>query len=986
MKQTSLTLALLAASFFLCRPAAQAVTTVNAGTVSVINGPAGLDLAGEMTWAINFSSNDPVLYVAGVRFRPDTNLPAGMTVGNNQVAPWPTKPNFGTGIDADNLEQVFEDIRYCVAASNQSLQAHLPVTAGETYKIQILFYGNRTESRIWDIEVEGVQTVDEITSLGENQPPYANNAGIVYTYTLTAPDATLDIRMGNFGGASDVGDRNALWQGLTVERIVPDTDTDGLPDAWEIDKFGNIGAESGSGDADSDGFSNQYEYQFGTNPKAADSDADGLQDGEEYFTRRTNPLVTDSDGDGLSDGGEVTAGSNPAVVDSDGDGLSDGVEVNTYGTSPVDVDSDDDNSTDSEEILFGTSPKDASKFPLYGPRRGSFSGGDAGEGLDLDGTFPVAARFGLSTLSGSWTVRNATFIPYHQVPGLTQDAVNEIAQWITAGFAAPLTANDTNLREVVRSIRYNGGVFNISVPGLVVGKTYKLQLIFAEACCASRGFDIYVNNELVGDEFAPAVLQGGQSNAYPRGAVLSHGFVANSTVLEIRLDKSTVTTPALSDPNPIINALTIEEVATGPNTDGDSLPDNWETDAFGNLDKDDDDDPDNDGLSNLQELLNHTNPNDDDTDNDGLKDKDEVTVYSTNPRVADSDRDGLNDGAEVTLGTDPAKRDSDGDTLSDGDEVNVYHSSPTSLDSDNDGVNDLTEVLNNTDPAGAGSTPASPYVSRVLGADPGEGLDLQGTFLYAFNVGPNGAAGQIHDAFFTDDAAQGVSITAPQQAPAFDPIVFGPSAEDAALTPVFQSIRWANTDNLDPNLRAVRVNLSDLTVGQQYKLQLMFGEGCCTGRAFDVYVGGNLIMDEFNTSQAQGGIQAPRTTGSAIVYTFTATSTTLEIVLDGTTTTTGSDGNAILSGLTLETVTTPVALEIISFTRAANSVTITSRGTPGKTYSVDFSPNLINWEEALDNLVPNASGDASWTDTAPSRAGGTRGFYKVRDPVLDPTP
>ncbi|HEX2750241.1 MAG TPA: hypothetical protein VHM91_19695, partial [Verrucomicrobiales bacterium] len=345
------------------------------------------------------------------------------------------------------------------------------------------------------------------------------------------------------------------------------------------------------------------------------------------------------------------------------------------------------------------------------------------------------------------------------------------------------------------------------------------------------------------------------------------------------------------------------------------------------------------------------------------------------------------DGVEViTYGSNPKSTDSDGDTISDGDEVNIYHSNPASLDSDGDGYNDITELMNGSNPGSAASTPGAAYVSRVFGADAGEGLDLSGTFLYAFNAGTNGAPGQIHDALFTADDAPGIVLSAPQQAPAFDSATFFGSPEDAALSTLFKSIRWANTDNADPNLRAVKVDLSGLTVGQQYKLQLMFGEGCCTGRAFDVSVQGTLIMDEFNPSIAQGGIAAPRITGSAIGYTFTATDTVLHIVLDGTATTTGSDGNAILSGLTLETVTAPVDIEITGLSRAGNSLTINSRGTPGKTYSVDFSTNLQFWEEAWDSLVPNPQGNATWTDTSLPRVNALRGYYRVRDPFVNPNP
>ena len=55
--------------------------------------------------------------------------------------------------------------------------------------------------------------------------------------------------------------------------------------------------------------------------------------------------------------------------------------------------------------------------------------------------------------------------------------------------------------------------------------------------------------------------------------------------------------------------------------------------------------------------------------------------------------------------------------------------------------------------------PGGSHVARVLGADASEGLDFQGTFAYAVNVGPDGATGPIHDANFTADSAPGIYIT-----------------------------------------------------------------------------------------------------------------------------------------------------------------------------------------------------------------------------------
>ncbi len=52
----------------------------------------------------------------------------------------------------------------------------------------------------------------------------------------------------------------------TVTTVSGDSDNDGLPDAWEIQYFGSITAQNGSGDPDLDGKTNFQEYQNGTDP------------------------------------------------------------------------------------------------------------------------------------------------------------------------------------------------------------------------------------------------------------------------------------------------------------------------------------------------------------------------------------------------------------------------------------------------------------------------------------------------------------------------------------------------------------------------------------------------------------------------------------------------------------------------------------------------------------------------------------------------
>jgi len=107
-------------------------------------------------------------------------------------------------------------------------------------------------------------------------------------------------------------------------------------------------------------------------------------------------------------------------------------------------------------------------------------------------------------------------------------------------------------------------------------------------------------------------------------------------------------------------------------TDSDGMPDGWEVESSLNPLLDDSAlDPDNDGLTNLEEYQNNSDPLDSDTDGDDLTDGDEVNIYGTDPLASDTDGDGLTDGEEVNIyGTDPLVFDTDGDGYSDGDEVN----------------------------------------------------------------------------------------------------------------------------------------------------------------------------------------------------------------------------------------------------------------------------------------------------------------------------
>ncbi len=117
--------------------------------------------------------------------------------------------------------------------------------------------------------------------------------------------------------------------------VINDSDGDSLDDEWELSFFGNLNQGSGD-DPDNDGLTNGEELAAGTSPILADTDGDGLSDGDEILSHFTDPLNPDTDGDGLSDGDEIHIhNTDPLLADSDGDGYDDALEI-SEGTDPND--------------------------------------------------------------------------------------------------------------------------------------------------------------------------------------------------------------------------------------------------------------------------------------------------------------------------------------------------------------------------------------------------------------------------------------------------------------------------------------------------------------------------------------------------------------------------------------------------------------------------------------------------------------------------
>src|ERR1039457_1909317 len=101
--------------------------------------------------------------------------------------------------------------------------------------------------------------------------------------------------------------------GIVTVHVVPGgASHGGIPDSWAIaNGLDPNNPTMPFEDPDRDGLTNLQEYQLGTDPTKADTDGDGLSDGDEVNKYHTNPLLADTDGDGIPDGIEVQTGTNP---------------------------------------------------------------------------------------------------------------------------------------------------------------------------------------------------------------------------------------------------------------------------------------------------------------------------------------------------------------------------------------------------------------------------------------------------------------------------------------------------------------------------------------------------------------------------------------------------------------------------------------------------------------------------------------------------
>lgn len=496
-------------------------------------------------------------------------------------------------------------------------------------------------------------------------------------------------------------------------------------------------------------------FMFGmnTDPLNNDSDGDGLSDGREV-ENQTNPRIADTDGDGLPDGWEVmnstdplsAIGDNGGAGDGDGDGLPNYLEYE-YGSDAALVDSDGDGLTDGQEVVDIYEDDALPWLSISSPTEltGAFS--NQWECVDYPLPMPIVVQgetvtnitidsHGLIYLNKAGHVNSQ----YAMTPGnLSYEIDRECL--VLAPYWSDLSLTnflgESSIKTGLASLGSNEYVviefsnmyydpqwsgtnvisFQVSIPTSNVDRVnIKYADLYGdcmdgyEAIIGFQGFGFrnyrqycsYDSNK-VHDGLGLVCLLGHDTNPVisdTDGDGLSDGdevYVYGSDPLLKDTDGD-----GLNDSLEV----TIGTSPTNPDSDGDGLPDGWEHDnGLDPLSLEDDDgatgDPDNDGLTNIQELAQGGDPQDPDTDDDDLTDGQEVLI-GTSVTSSDTDGDGLSDSDEVTIGTNPLSTDSDNDGLSDGWEeqhgFNPSVADNASLDTDGDGLTDLEEQMYGTTP------------------------------------------------------------------------------------------------------------------------------------------------------------------------------------------------------------------------------------------------------------------------------------------------
>lgn len=318
-------------------------------------------------------------------------------------------------------------------------QAHVAISLGDGRTVEAK--GTRYGVGEWSAK-HRFNYAATVPGISDEEGLRAHHQGIAASSTADDPDAPTSVGNDPGTGAGIYGSTGTVdgagWGGSNGSSGSNGRAAASTAATYQIDAGQPVdalpGAEQNDPDTDSDGLTDAFEKLAGTDPTKADTDSDGLSDGQEAVVSKTDPLaadtdgdgasdaqemasgtdagrlpgvagvigtgryaenvrdgITDRDGDGLTDRTEELAGTNPELADTDGDQLADAAEA-SHGSDPTVADTDADGVFDGVEIQFGSDPLDAAS--TIGSAAGAGPGGadlGAGLGQPAGATMPTGA-------------------------------------------------------------------------------------------------------------------------------------------------------------------------------------------------------------------------------------------------------------------------------------------------------------------------------------------------------------------------------------------------------------------------------------------------------------------------------------------------------------------------------------------------------------------------------------------------------------------
>ncbi|QJE98521.1 BNR-4 repeat-containing protein [Luteolibacter luteus] len=278
-----------------------------------------------------------------------------------------------------------DQVRWLDGVSSLTNNSNAPYVLGTPYHIVLTIEpraGSAGSTRVtWYAAPAAAATLGGARGSFEttNTPLDFNDAVNWLGRSMFAADATANARYDEcriWNGALGAEEREHLHVFGPDSVSYADSDADGLPDAWEIGRFGDLD-ETANSDTDGDGYSNGAEFAAGSHPAVTasipgDIDGDDLPDQEEmrYFGNLSATASGDPDGDGESTATELTNNSAPnnrasLSTDTDGDGLPDPWELSHFSHLGHNggADPDKDGFGNLQEWEAGTNPADAESRP-----------------------------------------------------------------------------------------------------------------------------------------------------------------------------------------------------------------------------------------------------------------------------------------------------------------------------------------------------------------------------------------------------------------------------------------------------------------------------------------------------------------------------------------------------------------------------------------------------------------------------------------------